>query len=94
MTTLDEALDLVAQLSSEEQDMLVRIVQHRRREQWRSELAQNAEESLAAFHRGELKPETAEEAIASLRQHLAQVVHDEQNDNVEYQNTLEELHEA
>jgi hypothetical protein len=39
-------------------------------ESQREKIAQNAKLSIAAFHAGELKVQTAEEAISELRQSL------------------------
>jgi CRISPR/Cas system-associated endoribonuclease Cas2 len=67
MVTLDEALDTVAQLSTEEQMLLLTIVKNRRRGQWRDELAQYVQEVQTAVQRGELRPQSAEEVVNDLR---------------------------
>lgn len=44
--------------------MLIQLLHNRRMESQREEIAQNAQLSIAAFHSGQLKPQTAEEAIS------------------------------
>jgi hypothetical protein len=70
MTTLEQALDAVSQLSSEQQEMLIDIVKHRLIEARRNEIAQNAKEAIAAFHNGELRPQPVDDIIAELRETL------------------------
>jgi ATP phosphoribosyltransferase regulatory subunit HisZ len=73
MVTLDQALDAAMQLPPDQQEMLIQILHNRRIESRREEIAQNAKTSIAEFHSGQLKPLTAEEAIAELRQSLNDV---------------------
>jgi hypothetical protein len=73
MVTLDQALDTAMQLPPDQQEMLIQILHNRRIESRREEIAQNAKTSIAAFQAGQLKPQTAEEAIAELRQSLNDV---------------------
>ncbi|WP_271252792.1 hypothetical protein [Pseudanabaena sp. Chao 1811] len=70
MVTLAAALEVVEQLSTEQQDMLLQIIRDRQIERRRDEIAQNGREALAAYQAGELKSYTAEEAIAELRNML------------------------
>ncbi len=51
MTTLDQILDGVMKLPEDQQDMLVNIMQHRRIEARRKDIAKAASESLALFQR-------------------------------------------
>ncbi len=67
MVTLAAAIEVVEQLSTEQQDMLVQIIRNRQIERRREEIAQNGREAMAAYQAGELKSYTAEEAIAELR---------------------------
>ncbi|MFZ1640633.1 MAG: hypothetical protein WAV07_04185 [Candidatus Contendobacter sp.] len=67
MTTLDQVLDVVMELPDEQQEMLLDIIQHRRLETWRKEIAEMARESIAAFHAGELKPQPVGDIIEKLR---------------------------
>jgi uncharacterized protein (DUF305 family) len=73
MVTLDQALDTAMQLLPDQQEMLIQILRNRRIESQREEIAQNAQLSISAFHSGQLKPQTAEEAISELRQSLNDV---------------------
>ncbi|NJM12733.1 MAG: hypothetical protein HC889_13440 [Synechococcaceae cyanobacterium SM1_2_3] len=70
MTTLDQILDGVMELPEDQQDMLVDIVQHRRLEARRKDIAMAASESLTLFHSGQLKPQSVEEIIEKLRYSL------------------------
>jgi hypothetical protein len=73
MVTLDQALDAAMQLPPAQQEMLIQLLHNRRIESQREEIAQNAQLSIAAFHSGQLKPQTAEEVISELRQSLDDV---------------------
>jgi hypothetical protein len=73
MVTLDQALDAAMRLPPDQQEMLIQLLHNRRIESQREEIAQNAQLSIAAFHSGQLKPQTAEEAISELRQSLDNV---------------------
>ena len=66
--TLDQAIDTVMQLPIGEQEMLVEIVRNRTISERRHELATNAQASLVDFRAGLLRPQTADEIIAELRQ--------------------------
>jgi hypothetical protein len=68
MITLEEVLNTVSQLPVEQQEMLIQIVQNRLRENCRQEIAEDAKQVISSFHKGELKPQTAEEVIAELRE--------------------------
>ena len=67
MMTLDQILDEVMELPEDQQDMLVDIVRHRRIEAQRKDIAEAANESLALFHSGQLKPQPVEDIIEKLR---------------------------
>jgi hypothetical protein len=73
MVTLDQALDAAMRLPPDQQEMLIQLLRNRRIESQREEIAQNAQLSIAAFHSGQLKPQTAEEVISELRQSLDDV---------------------
>ena len=68
--TLDQALDTIMLLPVDQQDVLVDIVRHRRMETKREEWAREAERTLEAFRRGEIKAMTAQEAILALHKEL------------------------
>jgi hypothetical protein len=70
MTTLDRALETVMQLSLDQQELLIEILQQRHIEASRNEIAKDAQESIAAFKAGKLKPQSAEAVIAELRRSL------------------------
>ena len=67
MVTLEEAILTVNQLPLEQREMLLEIVKNQMIESRRSEIAQDAKESIAAFHRGELKPQSVESIISELQ---------------------------
>jgi hypothetical protein len=67
MNNLDRILDDAMALPLNQQEMLMKILQRRIVERRRDEIAQDAIESLAEFRSGQLKPQTATEAIAELR---------------------------
>jgi hypothetical protein len=72
MTTLDRALETVMQLSLDQQELLIEIVRQRHLEASRDEIARDAQESIAAFRAGKLKPQSAEAVIAELRRSLSE----------------------
>ena len=68
--TLDQALDTIMQLPLEQQDMLIEIWYKRRIEARRQEIANDAQNSLAAFQAGLYKPQPITKIIAELRHSL------------------------
>lgn len=68
--TLDQAVDIASRLPPDQQDMLVDILRKRRTEARRQEIAADARKSIAAFRKGKLKAQGAEEAIEELHQAL------------------------
>jgi transcriptional regulator with AAA-type ATPase domain len=70
MTSLDKVLDEAMDLPLEQQEMLIQILQRRMIERRRDEIATDAAATLAEFRAGKLKAQTANEAIASLREFL------------------------
>ncbi len=66
MTTLEQALDTVNQLSVDQQEKLMEILTNRLIHHRRREIARDAVESIAAFENGELQPQPLEEIIAEL----------------------------
>ncbi len=67
-TTLDQAIETVMQLPDEQQEMLLEILYRRHIESRRREIAQDAQESLAAFSMRKYKAKTASAVIAELRE--------------------------
>jgi hypothetical protein len=70
LITLDQALEIASQLPIEQQDMLIEILQRRRIELRRAEIATAATAAIADFHSGKLKPQPVDEIIHELRQSL------------------------
>ena len=69
-TTLEQVLETAAKLPYEQQDMLIEILENRRRENRRAEIAANAKQARADFHAGLLEPLSADEAIAEIDKFL------------------------
>jgi hypothetical protein len=72
MITLEEAILAVNQLPFEQREMLLEIVKNQMIEARREEIAQNAQEAINAFHRGELKPQSLENIISELQATLTE----------------------
>jgi len=64
--TLNQILESAEKLSYEQIDLLIGVLYKRQIETRRNEIARNAREAIAAFHRGELKTESADELIRRL----------------------------
>jgi hypothetical protein len=67
MVTLEEAIFTVNQLPLEQREMLLEIVKNQKIEAQREEIAKDAKEAIAAFHRGDLKPQPIENIISELQ---------------------------
>lgn len=65
--TLDRVLTDAEALPADEQEMLEGLLRQRRIEVWRQETATAAKEAVKSFRAGKLKPQSAENIIASLR---------------------------
>ena len=70
MSTLDQVLETALQLPYEQQEMLIKILQNRHHENRRAEIAADAQQTLADFHAGKFRQQSAEDVIAALRQSL------------------------
>jgi hypothetical protein len=70
---LDDALNAVMQLSEEQQTMLLEIVQQRQIEVWRKKVAQQATESIKAFHESKLQAHSFEKTLEILHHSLEDV---------------------
>ncbi len=70
MNTLDRVLEDASQLPDEHQEMPIKILQQRRYENRRAEIARDARQSLDDFRAGKLPPQSAKDVIAELRQCL------------------------
>jgi hypothetical protein len=72
MLTFEKLLDNIEDLPIDQQELLMNIVSHRLADKRRQQLAQECQEGLVEFRSGQLKPMTAEEAIADLHNFLAE----------------------
>ena len=70
MKTFEQVLDLVTELSLEQQELLIDIVKKRTIQMRRQELVRSSQEALAEFKTGNLKAQTANEAIEELRHYF------------------------
>ena len=70
MSTLDQVLETALQLPYEQQEALIKILQHRHHQSRRAEISADAQQSLAEFRAGKFQPQSAQSAIAELRQFL------------------------
>lgn len=70
MSNLDQVLEGALQLPYEQQEMLIKILQNRYYQSRRSEIAVDAQQSLTDFRAGRLRSQSAQSAIAELRQSL------------------------
>ena len=70
MVTLEQALETALQLPDEQQEMLIKILQNRHHENRRTEIAVDAQQTLADFRTGKFRQQSAKNIIASLRQSL------------------------
>lgn len=70
MNTLDQVLETALQLPYEQQEMLIKILRNRHHESRRAEMAADAQQTLADFHAGKFRPQSAEDVVAALRQSL------------------------
>jgi hypothetical protein len=68
--TLDGVIDAAMQLPEDQREMLVSILQMRKLEARRHEIAVDAQESLGAYRAGKLQAQSVEEAIRELHQSL------------------------
>jgi len=70
MNTLDQVLETALNLTYEQQEMLIKILQNRHRENRRAAIAADAQQTLADFRAGKFRQQSAEDVIAALRQSL------------------------
>ncbi len=68
--TFEQVVETVRQFPEEQREILVDLIRGWRIDARRREIARDARESLAAFHGGQLKPQSAREVIAELHQSL------------------------
>ena len=70
MNTLDQVLETTLNLTYEQQEMLIKILQNRHRESRRAEIAADAQQTLADFRAGQFRQQSVEDVVAALRQSL------------------------
>ena len=70
MITFEQTFDIVNELSLEQQELLIDILQRRTLSIRRQELARTSQEALSEYRSGILKPLTANEVIAELDTYL------------------------
>ena len=70
MNTLDQVLETALKLPYEQQEMLIKILQNRRHESCRAEMAKDAQQTLADFHAGKFSSQSAKDVITTLRDSL------------------------
>jgi len=68
--TFEQVVETIRQFPAEQQEILVDLIRGWRIETRRREIAHDAQESLAAFRNGQLKPQSAQAVITELRQFL------------------------
>lgn len=68
--TFEQVVEAVKQFPPEQQEMLIDLIRGWRIQARRLEIAEDAQESLVAFHNGQYEPQPAEAVIAELRQSL------------------------
>lgn len=73
MNTLDQVLETALQLPYEQQEMLIKILQNRHHESRREEIAADARVTLADFHAGKFRHQSAKDVVAVLRQSLQEL---------------------
>jgi hypothetical protein len=68
--SFEQVVEMAKKFPPEQQEMLIDLIRGWRIEARRHEIAHDAQESLAAFHSGQLQPQSAEAVIAELGQSL------------------------
>ncbi len=68
--TFEQVVEMAKQFPAEQQEMLIDLIRGWRIDARRREIAQDAQESLAAFRSGQLEPQSAQAVIAELEQSL------------------------
>ncbi len=70
MNTLDRVLENALNSTYEQQEMLIKVLKNRHRENRRAAIAADAQQTLADFRAGKFRQQSAEDVIAALRQSL------------------------
>jgi ribulose bisphosphate carboxylase small subunit len=66
--TFEQVAETVRRFSPEQREMLANLMQGWQTESLRHEIAEDARESLAAFHGGQFEPQSARDVIRELRE--------------------------
>lgn len=66
--TFEQVVETIRQFPAEQQEILVDLIHGWRTEARRREMARDAQESLADFRSGQLKPQSAQAVITELQQ--------------------------
>jgi hypothetical protein len=74
MLTFEEILEQVSELPLDRQELLIEIIQRRMSDRRRQVLAADSHAALEEFKTSQLKPLSAQEAIAELRSQVSQSV--------------------
>lgn len=67
MSVLDQVLETASMLSPDQQEILIRLLQRRYSESRRIEILEDSQASLARYHAGDLRPQSASDVIEMLR---------------------------
>jgi hypothetical protein len=70
MNNLAQVLETALQLPSEQQEMLIKLLQNRLHESRRIEIATDAQQTLTEFRAGKFQHQSAEDIIVALREFL------------------------
>ncbi|MEH1820167.1 MAG: hypothetical protein V7L31_13975 [Nostoc sp.] len=66
MSTLNQVLEDALELSSEQQEMLIKILQNRHYENRRAEIATDAKQTLVDFHTGKISASVSPRCYCSI----------------------------
>lgn len=66
MITTEKILDEISEHSTEEKSMIAEIVSRWANEERRMKIRQSADEAIAAYRNGELKPQTTDELFEEI----------------------------
>ena len=67
ISILEQVLETASMLPSDQQEILITLLQRRYSEDRRVELLEDAQASLASYHRGNHRPQSADDVIETLR---------------------------
>jgi hypothetical protein len=67
MSIFEQVLETASTLPTDQQEILITLLQRRYSEKRRMEILEDAQASLASFHMGNLRPQSASDVIETLR---------------------------